>query len=804
MERAGLHPHDEAESHAVPGRLASHPFDPEEHGQMHRPALTPLVLAATLLASAATAADSPSSTPPAAAHVPNTTLAFDIPKLQAAIRVDGRLDDPAWRNAARLTNFVEIDPGDNTPPAVNTVAMIAYDADHLYIGFECHDSAPDAIRATITDRDRMFADDWVGVFIDTFRDQQNGYEFVVNPRGIQGDLRRARNNEDSSFDAVWYSGGQITSDGWTAEIALPFRSLRFPNAEVQSWGIHLFRTRPRESRVQMSWAPISRDESCFFCQAGVMGGIEGVNQGRNFEILPYALASQAGTLSGENDASFDWNNDDAAGEAGVGLKYGITPNHTLDLTYNPDFSQIESDATQIDANRTFALFYPEKRPFFQEGADMFATDMDVVYTRSINDPLTAGKFTGKSGKNTVAVMAAHDENSPYIVPLEEQSEGTNGGNTVSGILRYKRDVLTESFIGLLATDRHALDNDGFNTTAGVDTRLRFSENFAFSVQAMASYTREPDDTTLSAHFSDERFGDGDQYDSQFNGEEFGGHAVEAEFVRSGRHYNANLVYDGYSPTFRADNGFVTANNYHLVNFWNGYQFQLDNHPVFERIEPQLQAGRKYNFQGEFKDTWLEPSIWLRFKKQTRFWTGILWSEEVFAGTRVDGIRRWMWDLDSEFSKLLQGGGYMRIGHSVVRDRDNPRLGDEFSWGASLTLKPTSQVRVDLTHDAFNLDELDGGAEIYNTFVSRAKLTYQFTGSLFLRAVGEYVDSNRSFALDPLLSYKINPFTVFFAGSSHSFNEFEDDPATPGREVADEGFRQTERLFFVKLQYLIRA
>jgi hypothetical protein len=254
-------------------------------------ASTLIALAWTCAASAA-AVDSPSANPPTTPFAPNTTLQFDIPKLATAIRVDGRLDDPAWQHATRLSNFVEVDPGDNTPPAVNTVALLAYDDSHLYVGFHCYDSDPSAIRANITDRDRMFGDDWAGIMIDTFRDQQNAYEFFVNPRGIQGDLRRTINNEDSSYDTVWYSSGRITEDGWTAEFAIPFRSVRFPDADVQQWGIHLLRTRPRESRVQMSWAPLSRDENCLFCQAGVMGGIEGVNQGRNFEILPYALASQ--------------------------------------------------------------------------------------------------------------------------------------------------------------------------------------------------------------------------------------------------------------------------------------------------------------------------------------------------------------------------------------------------------------------------------------------------------------------------------------------------------------------------------
>jgi hypothetical protein len=739
-----------------------------------------------------------------ASYRPNPILTFDVPRLAQALTIDGRLDEPHWQVATKLTGFLEIDPGDNCRPKAETEAMLAYDDEYLYIGFMCHDEDPSAIRANVTDRDAMFGDDFAGVMIDTFRDQQNGYEFFVNPRGIQGDLRRNRNEEDSNYDAVWQSGGQLTDSGWTAEIAIPFRSIRFPDRDVQSWGIHVFRNRPRESREQMSWAPISRDNDCFFCQAGTMSGITGVNQGRNLEVLPYVLASQASNLDGTDDASFDWNNDDAAGEAGVGIKYGVTPNHTLDFTYNPDFSQIESDATQIDANRTFALFYPEKRPFFLEGADMFMSTMDIVYTRSINDPELAGKFTGKSGPNTVAFMSAWDETSPYVIPFEEQSLATAGTNTYSTILRLKRDVLTESYLGLLATDRREADGDGSNTTFGGDARIRFNDNFRMTAQVMGSYTHEPDDSLISADFPDLRFGDQDQYDSYFNGETFAGLASEIDLVRSGRHYNANVFYDDYSPTFRAESGFITQNDYRMLGFWNGYQFQLDHNPVFERIEPQLEGGRKYNYDGDFKDTWLVPGIWLRFKSQTYLWTGYVWSEEVFAGTLVDGIARWSWDLDTSFSKYVSAGMYGNLGHSVVRDRDDPRLGDEWSYGVYFNTKPQAQIRFDVTYDSFRLNELDGGSRIYDTFVSRAKLTYQFTNKLFLRVIGEYVDDVESLAVDPLLSYKINPFTVFFVGSSHSFDNYEDDPTTTPVEIAEPGYKQTERLFFVKFQYLFRV
>jgi hypothetical protein len=748
--------------------------------------------------------------PDPATFTPNTDVVFRIGRADEKPRIDGKLDDPVWSTAVTLDNFCEVSPGENTKPDVDTEAMFAYDEDNLYVAFVCHDD-PAYIRASISDRDAIFQDDFIGIMIDTFRDQQNAYEFFVNPYGIQGDLRRRGNNEDSSYDAVWYSGGDINGIGWTAEISIPFRSIRFPDAHSQSWGVHVLRIRPRDSREQLSWVPISRDESCLFCIAGSINGLEGINQGKNLEILPYVIGSQSSYMEDTDDPGSAYIEEPGKTDGGLGVKYGITSNYTLDFTYNPDFSQIESDAAQIDVNTTFALFFPERRPFFQEGADMFQTLITTVYTRSINDPILAGKITGKSGKTTVGYIAARDENTPYIVPFEESSQYAINGRSYSNILRVKRDILESSYVGLIATDRRNETNGGTNTNVGLDTEIRFLDNYRFQGHVQGSYTKEPDDSTLSEDFEDIRFGDKKQYDSFFNGEQFAGFASELNFTREARHLNFTAWYEDYSPTFRAENGFVTANNYRVAGLWTGYLFYTDGGRFTEVIEPQLDWARKYNYDGQFKDTWLQPSLWIRFRKQTYFWAGYLMSHERFAGVHVEGIRRIQGDISTDFSAYLSGGMWAAVGHSVVREEDNPRLGFQRSlefWG---TLKPTSQLRLELTFQSFRMTELKDfldpetgdqvrkGDEIYNVYIGRAHLAYQFTRNLFFRCVTQYVDSDNLFEVDPLISYKLNPFTVFFIGSSHNFMKF--DSERPDSEPA---YRQTDRTYFIKFQYLFRV
>jgi hypothetical protein len=233
---------------------------------------------------------------------------------------------------------------------------------------------------------------------------------------------------------------------------------------------------------------------------------------------------------------------------------------------------------------------------------MFSSWINAVYTRSINDPILAGKFTGKQGKNTIAIMGAKDETSPYIIPFEEQSLGANGGKTFSTIARYKRDVLKASYVGLLATDRHRTDEGGgSNTTFGADAKLRFNEIVEWRAQVQGSYTTEPNAPELSADFDSLTFGKDKQYDSSFNGEKFGGVAMTTTLLRSARHWNGNVWYEDYSPTFRAENGFVTQNNYRMAGGWTDWMFYFDKSKWLERIEPQIEGYRKYNYDGVFKD-----------------------------------------------------------------------------------------------------------------------------------------------------------------------------------------------------------
>ncbi|UCC43319.1 MAG: carbohydrate binding family 9 domain-containing protein, partial [Candidatus Zixiibacteriota bacterium] len=408
---------------------------------------------------------------------PQFKPSLEIFKTDDGIKVDGNLDDHGWKKAGRAGNFVERSPGENVPPAVETEAYITYDEDKLYVAFVCHDD-PSSIRATMCQRDQFSGDDAICLLVDTYGDAAWAYEFYVNPYGVQKDyLWSSIAGEDPGFDLIWESAAKITDSGYQVEMAIPFASMRFPNKEVQSWKIDFWRNHPRESFKQYSWAAYDRNEQCWACQWGTIEGIANVRPGKGLELLPTVVGSQFGQLSDMDNPDSPFDNSDPDGEFSLGGKYALSSDLTLEGAYNPDFSQIESDAAQIDVNTTVALFYPERRPFFQEGSDIFRTLFNSFYTRTVNDPQFAAKLTGRTERNSVGFMTALDENTPYMIPLEESSVLLNSKKSVVNAFRGIRTVGSDSKLGFILTDRRWTEG-GSGSIAAVDYDIRLSNVYS--------------------------------------------------------------------------------------------------------------------------------------------------------------------------------------------------------------------------------------------------------------------------------------------------------------------------------------
>jgi hypothetical protein len=317
----------------------------------------------------------------------------------------------------------ETAPGENTPAPVSTECLLAYDTSNLYVAFKATDTDPGQIKARLSDRDNIWHDDRVGIMIDTFNDERRGFEFLVNPLGVQMDATRNEvgggDERDTSWDAIWNSAGRISDQGYTVEMSIPFTSLRFPRTKgPQTWGFAAYRYYPRGVHYEMMSFPDDRDADCFFCQASKLSGFDGISPGNNLEVAPTFTSSRSDALAsdGQGLAAGDVEND-----VGLSVRWGVTPNVMLNGTLNPDFSQVEADAAQLNVNNRFALFYPEKRPFFLEGADFFQTPVDAVYTRTVTDPDWGFKTTGKEGRNAFGAFVARDVAPNLLFPSNQGS-----------------------------------------------------------------------------------------------------------------------------------------------------------------------------------------------------------------------------------------------------------------------------------------------------------------------------------------------------------------------------------------------
>src|SRR5467141_2375708 len=522
-----------------------------------------------------------SSPKPTIVLPPEKSQPVRVPRFDKPPVIDGKLDDEVWKQAALLKDFYQIQPGDNIAPSKPTEVMLGYDAKVLYVAFHCYDE-PDKVRATIPKRDNVWNDDYVGILFDTFNDGRKAYEFDFNPLGVQADGTWTDNNEDFNPDFVFESKGMVTTDGWTLEVAIPFKSLRYVAGKDKLWGAHFFRRIKRFNNELDMWMPLNRDISSWLAQEGHLTGLEGISTERTLELIPSLTLSETGKRKGTlskaqlNAGMLDPGrlvNEPIKFDPGLTGKYSITPNVTLDFAINPDFAQVESDQLVVTANQRFPIFFPEKRPFFLEGVDIFNTQIAAVHTRAIIDPDFAVKLTGKIDRNTFGLLLASDNGPGNFSPEERLIANPRfiDKNASIGILRLKRDIgKKDSFIGFLGTYYRFVDRYG--ELGGFDTRLRVNKQTTFTAQALVTHVRRP------FFYPDE----GATFDRKQNA-----FIYAADYNMNGRHFGYDLSAVGRTRYYRADVGFNRRTN---TNSLNGF-FRYNSEP---KPKAKLISWRVYN------------------------------------------------------------------------------------------------------------------------------------------------------------------------------------------------------------------
>lgn len=708
--------------------------------------------------------------------------------------ISAELKHPAWKKASPIHITHQVMPNDDAPAKVNTEVKVLYSKDNLYVGFICQDPRPQNIRASISDRDNSFSDDFVGIFLDPFNNNQYAYQLFVNPLGIQMDGMRAGNSEDMNFDMLWYTDGKITDTGYQVAIKIPFKSLNYPERDIQNWSIQFMRNYPRSKRYQFSWTDIDLNNSCLLCQSGKLTGMKGVESTNTVELLPYAMSYQSSSLSDPANPGSGLDHGPVDGRLGGSISYTPSSTTSINAVVNPDFSQVETDAAQIGANETFALYYPEKRPFFMKGADMFSTPENLFYSRMINRPLAAGKFTQQANNYSFAFLTAYDRSTPYIIPGRYGSSLVRSEiNAYSNILRGKYNFGSESYIGGLLTTRN--QGEGANYVGSVDWNLRLADHYYLKGQLAYSDTKELSDTTL---FNASRKFGKSSYDAAFNGEQYGGSLISSTFSRRSKHYNFSFGYKSYSPTFQSQNGFINQTNRRQLEASQRYSYYPGTEWL-SRGSFSVSGTWRYDFDGQFQERFIYTRLSNNFGGQTNLNISYLpVNDERFRGKLFTDMSRVMINASSKPMDGFSFGGNIDFGEYIFRS-SNPVMGKGFKASANATVKPSNRLELNLNYSYSTLSSLDGSQNFYSGDIIRMTGRYNFTRKLFARFITQYNSFNEQIQLYPLVYYKVNPFTKFYMGMTDYMNKF--DQSAPG---GFNGYRETDRQFFVKFQYLIRS
>ena len=715
----------------------------------------------------------------------------DVPHVQGQITVDGVLDEPIWKQARQIDLVYEVRPGENTPASVKTTAWIAENGEHLLLAFVAEEPDPKKIRAFLRDRDSAYSDDFVGIMLDTFDDNRRAYEFFVNPLGAQMDLVQDGNtgNEDDSWDGLWESNGHITDTGYVVEIEIPFSTMRFHSgADVQNWGARFLRIRPRDVRYQLSDVKSDRNIPCGLCQIGRLRGFAGIHTGSNLEINPTLTTRYTQLRDGPGQA---FQNEGIKFDAGLDVKWGPTPNITLNGTINPDFSQVEADSAQLNVNNTFALYFPEKRPFFQEGADYFNTPNTLVYTRNVNDPDLGLRVTGRSGDHTYGVFVARDTVTDLLLPSSTGSDLVRyDGASNDGALRYRYDISDGWSVGAAATVRRG--EDYHNTVEAVDSRWQKGAHTLIG-QWMQTSTHDP------------------YRDIEHPARDSSGNAYTFEYDYDTRNWNAFYLRNKFADGFRADLGFIGQVGYEQDGFGVTRHWWKDSSSLFNHITLNARWFGSRENDGSLleiiRDTWvgangpLQSYLEYGHVERHREWNSVRFDE------RLNRIR-------ANFKPIRGVAFSLFVRHGSKVDLANTKLAEITTISPDLDLNLGRSLTLSISHNYEKLSR-DGG-RVYEANLTDLRLSYQFSLRQRLRLallrndlkIDPWLYANplevpnriRSLNTQLIYSYKINPRTALYAGYADGYFGGNLDSDSDGQPDYQQALFQTDRTLFVKLGY----
>lgn len=751
-----------------------------------------------------------------------------LPRADVPSAVDGQLDEPIWQSAALLTGFSQFFPNDGVAAQDSTEVLVWYSGTALHLGIRAF-APPGSVRATLADRDRITQDDNIQLFLGTYNDSRQAMVFSVNPFGIQSDgvltetgasqgggfsggTARARENADLAPDYVWQSKGRLTDTGYEVEIAIPFKSLRYRAGDVQTWQLNVVRTVQATGHEQ-TWTPAKRASASFLAQSGRLDGLRDLQRGLTVDLIPTITSSATG---GPGSPASDWRYVSQRPDIGGSARWGITSNLTLSGTANPDFSQVEADATQFAADPRNAVFFPERRPFFLESQEQFTTPNRLIYTRRISQPQFATKLTGKYQGFDIGVLSAIDN---------RDASATGEDTPLFNILRLQRDLGTQSRVGVVYTDK--AEGANWNRVVGLDGRLVRGVH-SLQMQGASSFTQR-DGVVSRAPLWD------------------------VQLARNGRAYYSRYVFNGIAPGFDAQSGFIARTGVSLVSATHRWNHFTKPGSFVEVISPEIYTDARYRY-ADLVTRRAAQDVKLHLRSNARLrggWQiGAQWLREEFGydpdlyanyvllkpatGGRVDTVAYsgtprlpnfdWVASIGTPEFKRFSASTFVAWGQD--ENFQEWSSADIIIASLSLTLRPTSQLRVSGTwaYDQFN--RKTDGTRVLVRNTPRVRSEYQLNRQMFIRVIGEYSvvqqDSLRDDSrtelpiylrqrdgsllraaafkrararLDVLFSYLPTPGTVVFLGYGDQMRADEPGGSRTLQRASD--------VFFAKLSYLFR-
>ena len=748
-----------------------------------------------------------------------------IPRLAEDIRVDGSLDEAAWSKAALLTGFSQYLPVDGRASDDSTEVLVFYSETAIHFGIRAYEAHGDVVRGTLADRDNITADDHVQILLDTYDDNRRALLFAVNPLGVQQDGVQSEGadpsqsaggrfdgNVDISPDFAFESRGRLTTWGWEAEVRIPFKSLRYQQADPQQWGLQIKRL-TQHSGHEDTWTPAVRANASFLVQGGHLTGLTGMRRGLVLEIDPELTSSMAG--SRRSLADDDWRYGSPRTELGGNVRWGVTSNITLNATVNPDFSQVETDVGQVTVNERFPLFFPEKRPFFLDGLEQYDTPSQLIYTRQLRDPVAGIKVTGKRGATAFAYLGAVDD---------ERFSFDGDHAPVFNLLRVRRDFGSSSTVGIVHTDR--VEGSGYNRVSGADARVVWRKIWFSQAQLAGGWTRDASGDTRRGELWQVVFAD-----------------------RTGRAYGNRFALNGVSRDFETHSGFVPRTGIIDGTMANRFSWYGSPEALVQQLTTFITVQPVWHYDDFPRTGTTENEVAQQVTASLRGgwsvrarWSNqhLRFDEEFYEGYRViDGpdtvaLGRprslyGLWSGNAGIntpSRALTLSLNVGYGSGVIFPEAAEGRGRTLNLGAEW--RPTAALRVETSVVHQELERARDGSRFSTATIPRIKTEYQFSRSVFLRYIGQYVAEDRTalvdsrtglpllpsllgegafgssgaevvneFRNDLLFSYKPTPGTVFFIGYGASLTE------PDAFALSRDRLRRTTDGFFLKASYRYR-